>query len=95
MPAHDDDRFRLRPRAPKSRGPRSSHFVSQVLRQVSQASPGKFGAGGMRPTSTFGRGPVAASLAGPVVDPRARRVVIKSRFVVVTGERDGPASIRK
>ncbi|WP_370641467.1 DUF3363 domain-containing protein [Acidovorax sp. Leaf73] len=37
----------------------------------------------MRPASTFGRGRVAAGIAGQGLDRNARRVVIKSRFVVL------------
>ena len=37
----------------------------------------------MRPTSTFGRGRVAAGIAGRGLGSNARRVVIKSRYVVL------------
>lgn len=37
----------------------------------------------MRPASTFGRGRVAAGLAGQALQVTARRVVIKSRYVVL------------
>lgn len=84
MASRDDDRFRLRPAPPKSRtGPRSQRFVSQVLKQVSKAGSSALGVHGARPESTFGRGRVAAGRAGRGLGPNARRVVIKSRFVVL------------
>ncbi|VTU31619.1 hypothetical protein SRS16CHR_04915 [Variovorax sp. SRS16] len=82
--AHDDDRFRVKPAAPKSRsGPRSQRFVSQVLKAVSKAGAVAPGPRGARPASTFGRGRVAAGMAGNRLGANARRVVVKSRFVVL------------
>jgi type IV secretory pathway VirD2 relaxase len=84
MAGNDEDRFRVKPAAPKSRGgTRSQRFVSQVLKQVSKtgANPSRKILG--RPANTFGRGRVAASMAGQRLGPNARRVVIKSRFVVL------------
>lgn len=92
MAGNDEDRFRVKPAAPKSRGgPRSQRFVSQVLKQVSKtgANPSRKTLG--RPASTFGRGRVAASMAGQRLGPNARRVVIKSRFVVL--RRASPNSV--
>lgn len=84
MAAADDDRFRLHPKPPRERtGPRSQRFVSQVLRAVSKSGANASGARGARRASTFGRGRVAAGLAGRGHDGSARRVVIKSRFVVL------------
>ncbi len=92
MAGSDEDRFRAKPAAPKSRGgPRSQRFVSQVLNQVSKAGakpPGKSLGG---PANTFGRGRVAASTAGLRLGPNTRRVVIKSRFVVL--QRASPNSV--
>lgn len=80
----EGDRFRVRPEAPKTRsGPRSQRFVSQVLKEVSKAGAKASGSLGSRPASTFGRGRVAAGMAGRGLGARARRVVIKSRFVVL------------
>lgn len=80
----DADRFRVRPSAPKSRaGPRTTGFVSQVLKAVSKSGARASGARGARPASTFGRGRVAATLAGRKLGANARRVIIKSRFVVL------------
>lgn len=84
MAGSDEDRFRVKPAAPKSRGgPRSQRFVSQVLKQVSKtgAKPSSTSLG--RPANTFGRGRLAASMAGQRLGPNARRVVIKSRFVAL------------
>jgi type IV secretory pathway VirD2 relaxase len=84
MAGADEHRFRVKPAAPKARGgPRSQRFVSQVLKQVSKsgAKPSGKSLGGR--ANTFGRGRVAASMAGQRLGPNARRVVIKSRFVVL------------
>lgn len=84
MAGNDEDRFRVEPKAPKSRGgPRSQRFVSQVLKQVSKTGEKASGKSLGRPANTFGRGRVAASMAGQRLGPNARRVVIKSRFVVL------------
>ena len=80
----EEGRFRVRPGAPKSRpGPRSPRLISQVLKEVSRAGAKASGKQGMRPASTFGRGRVAAGIAGQGLGRNARRVVIKSRFVVL------------
>ena len=84
MPGSEDDRFRVKPAAPKSRsGTRSRRFISQVLKQASKIGAKPFGGSSGRPGNTFGRGRVAAALAGQRLGPNARRVVIKSRFVVL------------
>lgn len=92
MADSDEDRFRVKPAAPKSRGgPRSQRFVSQVLKQVSKAGAKPSGKSLGGPANTFGRGRVAASVAGRRLGPNARRVVIKSRFVVL--RRASPKSV--
>jgi type IV secretory pathway VirD2 relaxase len=92
MAGSDEDRFRVKPAAPKARGgPRSQRFVSQVLKQLSKAGAKPSGRGLGRPPNTFGRGRVAASLAGQRLGPNARRMVIKSRFVVL--RRASPNSV--
>lgn len=88
MASRDDDRFRVKPGAPKSgsgagTGKRAQRFVSQVLKQVSKSGSNASGARGARPASTFGRGRVAAGRAGHTLAVTARRVVIKSRYVVL------------
>ena len=84
MTRADDDRFRVKPAAPKARGgPRSQRFVSTVLKQMSKSGAKRSGIGLGRPGNTFGRGRVAAATAGQHLAPSARRVVIKSRFVVL------------
>ena len=83
MATLDEDRFRIRPGPPKARGPRPQRFVSQVLKQLSRAGANASGARGTRSDSTFGRGRVAASMVARALGPQARRVVIKSRFVVL------------
>lgn len=80
----EEGRFRVRPGAPKSRpGPRSPRLISQVLKEVSRAGAKASGKQGMRPASTFGRGRVAAGISGQGLGRNARRVVIKSRFVML------------
>ncbi|EMW0834839.1 relaxase/mobilization nuclease and DUF3363 domain-containing protein [Enterobacter roggenkampii] len=81
MSSHDDDRFRVRPGAPKQRG---DAFVNKVLRQTNKAGAklGKTaGKVGQRPGSRLGRGHVAARFAGTSLTPSARRVTIKVRLV--------------
>ena len=92
MAGSDEDRFRVKPAAPKSRGgPRSQRFVSQVLKQVSKTGAKSSGKSLGRPANTFGRGRVAASMAGLRLGPNARRMVIKSRFVML--RRASPNSV--
>ncbi len=92
MTANNEDRFRVKPAAPRSRGgPRSQRFVSQVLKQVSKTGAKPSGKSIGRPINTFGRGRVAASMAGRRLGPNARRMVVKSRFVVL--RRAGPNSV--
>ncbi|MDI1339974.1 DUF3363 domain-containing protein [Polaromonas sp.] len=88
MASRDDDRFKVKPGAPKSgvgdgSGQRSQRFISQVLKQVSKSGARAAGVGGARPASSFGRGRVAAGRAGQSLAVTARRVVIKSRYVVL------------
>lgn len=82
--AQDGDRFRIRPAAPKSRsGPRPQRFVAEVLKAASKVGAGTSRAVGSRPASTFGRGRVAARMVGNRLAVNSRRVIIKSRFVVL------------
>jgi len=88
MGSRDDDRFRVKSGAPKGdsgagNGQRAQRFVSQVLKQVSKSGAKASGLGGARPASTFGRGRVAAGRAGQTLAVTARRVVIKSRYVML------------
>lgn len=81
MSQRDDDRFRIRPGAPKQRG---DAFVNKVLRQANMAGArlGKTaGKAGQRPGSRLGRGHVAARFAGRELGANARRVTIKARLV--------------
>ncbi|MBL6750983.1 Type IV secretory pathway, VirD2 components (relaxase) [Dyella jiangningensis] len=81
MSQRDDDRFRVRPGAPKQRG---DAFINKVLRQTSKAGAklGKAaGKVGQRPGSRLGRGHVAARFAGRGLGANARRVTIKARLV--------------
>lgn len=81
MSKRDDDRFRVRPGAPKQRG---DAFINKVLRQTNKAGTklGKAaGKVGQRPGSRLGRGHVAARFAGRGLGANARRVTIKARLV--------------
>ncbi len=77
MSRHDDDRFRLRPGAPKQRG---DAFINQVLRQTSKAGV-KVAKAGNRPGARLGRGHVAARFTGASLTAGSRRVTIKTRLV--------------
>lgn len=96
MSSRDDDRFRVRPDAPKQRG---DAFISKVLRQTNKAGAklGKaVGKAGQRPGSRLGRGHVAARFAGRSLTGNARRVTIKARLVNLAkaGSRSTVAHLR-
>ena len=78
MSKQDDDRFRVRPGAPKNR---QQKFVSQVLKEVSKAGGKSVRKSGARPGARLGRGHVAASFTGRSAQPGSRRVTIKTRLV--------------
>jgi len=77
MSRNDEDRFRIRPGAPRHRG---DTFINQVLRQTSKAGA-KVARAGQRPGARLGRGHVAARFAGRSLSANARRVAIKMRLV--------------
>ncbi|WP_186172350.1 relaxase/mobilization nuclease and DUF3363 domain-containing protein [Burkholderia gladioli] len=96
MSNRDDDRFRVRPGAPKQRG---DAYVNKVLRQANNAGAklGKTaGKVGQRPGSRLGRGHVAARFAGQGLGANARRVTIKARLVNLAkaGPRSTAAHLR-
>lgn len=92
MAGRDEDRFRIKPAASRSRaGPGSRRFISQVLKEVSKTGAKRSGKNAGRPANTFGRGRVAATIAGQRLGANARRVIIKSRFVVL--QRASPNSV--
>ena len=78
MSKQDDDRFRVRPSAPKNR---QQKFVSQVLKEVSKAGGRSVRKSGTRPGARLGRGHVVASFIGRSAQPGSRRVTIKTRLV--------------
>ncbi|HMM72707.1 MAG TPA: type VI secretion protein, partial [Rhodocyclaceae bacterium] len=78
MSKQDDDRFRVRPSAPRNR---QQKFVSQVLKEVSKAGGKSVRKSGARPGARLGRGHVAASFTGRSAQPGSRRVTIKTRLV--------------
>lgn len=77
MSQRDDNRFRVRPGAPRQRG---DAYVNRVLREASKAGA-KAGKAGRRPGARLGRGHVAARFAGHVGASSARRVAVKVRLV--------------
>ncbi|MBM2765032.1 relaxase/mobilization nuclease and DUF3363 domain-containing protein [Burkholderia anthina] len=96
MSNRDDDRFRVRPGAPKQRG---DAYVNKVLRQANKAGAklGKTaGKVGQRPGSRLGRGHIAAHFAGRGLGANARRVTIKARLVNLAkaGPRSTAAHLR-
>ncbi len=78
MSSRDDDRFRVRPSAPRNR---QQKFVSQVLKEVSKAGGKSVRKSGARPGARLGRGHVAARFTGRSAQPGSRRVTIKTRLV--------------
>ncbi|MEA3264673.1 MAG: relaxase/mobilization nuclease and DUF3363 domain-containing protein [Pseudomonadota bacterium] len=85
MARSDEDRFRLRPGAPRRTSDQGSQrFTRQVLRaaQKSGGGSGRPLARGKSRGAEKGRGYVAAKLVGARLGPRARRVVVKARLVV-------------
>ena len=96
MSKHDDERFRVRPGAPKQRG---DVFINKVLRQTNKAGAklGKtVGKVGHRPGSRLGRGHVAARFVRASLTPYARHVTIKARLVNLSkaGPRSTAAHLR-
>lgn len=96
MSRQDDDRFRIRPGAPKHRG---DTFIDQVLRQTSKAgskASKTIRKAGQRPGARLGRGHVAARFVGRSLTPNARRVTIKARLVNLkqAGRRSTDAHLR-
>ncbi|WP_419684258.1 relaxase/mobilization nuclease domain-containing protein [Burkholderia theae] len=96
MSNRDDDRFRVRPDAPKQRG---DAYINKMLRQANKAGAklGKTaGRVGQRPGSRLGRGHVAARFAGQGLRANARRVTIKARLVNLAkaGPRSTAAHLR-
>jgi type IV secretory pathway VirD2 relaxase len=87
MTKHDDEMFRVKPRAPKAgEGPRWQGFRSQVAQAINRAggirrgiTAGRRSRGGKR-----GRGWVAARLMDSDLGSRSRRVAVKVRHVVMT-----------
>jgi type IV secretory pathway VirD2 relaxase len=83
MSKRDDNAFKLKPTAPKTR---DRQFLSRVLREVSNAG-GKALKFTRSPTARtgakLGRGQVAAGVAGRSLGAHSRRVVIKTRLVLL------------
>ena len=73
-----DNRFRIRPGAPRQRG---DAFVAQVLRQAGRAANTTGGRRGKVPGSRLGRGHVAARFTGQSMSAHSRRVTVKVRLV--------------
>ena len=95
MNRHDDNEFRLKPRAPRSGSSRpGERFTTRVLRGVNRASGMPLRTTSTKPHASLarlGRGAGAAAFAGSGLGPRSRRVVIKSRIVQL--KQGGPQAI--
>lgn len=78
MSRSDDDRFRIRPGAPKQRG---DTFINQVLRQAGKAANATGGRRGKAPGSRLGRGHVASRFTGQSLTTNSRRATVKVRLV--------------
>lgn len=77
------ERFRIRPRPPRSRTGRSGRpFVTRVIAEMSQVGRG-LGRASSRGNHAISRGQVAARFAGDRLQPQSRRVVIKTRLVIL------------
>ena len=77
------ERFRIRPRPPRSRTGRSGRaFVTRVIAEMSQVGRG-LGRASSRGNHAMNRGQVAARFAGDRLKPQSRRVVIKTRLVIL------------
>src|SRR6266567_1037889 len=86
MSQHDENTFRVKPRAPKSGRGRESQFLGRVLSEVrgSRGVSGKpKGRTGRRGRATLHRGQVAAHFAGTRLDARSRRAIVKTRLVLL------------
>lgn len=82
----DDDPFRVKPGPPKSREPKiKPSFISQVIKRssLSGRAIGRTLSGSRASASRkrFGRGQVAAQLAGRSLNNRSRRVTVQIRSV--------------
>ena len=93
MNSHDENRFNVRPVAPKDR---QQKFVSQVLKEVSKAGGKSVRWSAARPGARLGRGHVAARFTGRSLSHNARRVTIKTRLVNLkqTGPRSTTTHLR-
>jgi type IV secretory pathway VirD2 relaxase len=80
----DDDRFRVRPGTPKAKqSGRTERFITRVLREASKSGAARSTRPGARSAAKLGRGHVAASIAGQKLGANARRVIIKTRLLVL------------
>ena len=93
MARSDDDRFRVVLRGSKQRaGPGPSRFVTKVLRQISRAGHLPGGRRSQQPVgrrSRLHRGATAVHVSGTALDPRSRRVIVKTRLVRLKGTTSG------
>ena len=86
MGSKDDDSFRPRLGAPRTKGLASPRFISRVIKAASHAGPLRSTGArrrGTRPGAKLGRGHVAARLVGRQNRPGARRVTVKTRLVIL------------
>ena len=83
MSQRDENAFKVKPGAPRTR---DRQFLSRVLTEVSKAGGNALKPARSRSARTgarLGRGQVAAGLAGRSLGAQSRRVIIKTRLVVL------------
>jgi type IV secretory pathway VirD2 relaxase len=83
MSGRDEREFKVKPAAPRSR---DRQFLSRVLTEISKAGGRAFKptrSSAARTGARLGRGQVAAGIAGRSLSARSRRVIIKTRLVVL------------
>jgi type IV secretory pathway VirD2 relaxase len=93
MSKYDDEQLRLKVGRPKARGNGTTRFISRVVKASARAGHpiGRtLRSGAPRPGAKLGRGHVASRMAGGTISSRSRRVIIKTRLVVV--KRSSPRS---
>lgn len=84
MSNRDDDQFRPRLGPPRAKQSNSPRFISRVLKAASQSGPVQsrhVRLGASRSGPRYGRGRVAARMAGQSFGLRSRRVTVKVRHV--------------
>ena len=84
-----DEHFRLRPRPPRSRkAPRNGSFLRRIMAEISFAGPNPR-VRSRRGNHPIARGAAVAAFAQDRLGPHSRRVIVKSRLVVLSPRNTG------